>query len=79
MRNTTKEEKAWLEKFHIKVKARIEELDITHQHVAQITGMPRSTIYYLTHGTHIPSVTHVVRLARALAMKPSELIDFDIA
>lgn len=76
MKYVTKEEKEWLENFQTKVKARMEELDINVTRVAKLSGLPMSSVYCMIHDPHIPSVTHVIKLAHALAMKPSDLIDF---
>ena len=79
MKYVTKEEKVWLKKFQSKAKARMKELDINLTRVVKLSGLPYSTVYTMLNHQSIPSVTHVIKLAHALAMKPSELIDIDFA
>lgn len=73
---TKEEEKVWLEKFHVKLKIRMRELEINQKELAKRAGLSKSTLCYMMNGPYAPKVIHIIKVAKALLMKPSDLIDF---
>jgi transcriptional regulator with XRE-family HTH domain len=51
----------------------------TQEDVARRAGMPTSTYQRLELGYHVPSIRTLRKVATAFDVKPSELIDDDVA
>lgn len=63
--------------FARRLTARMEQLCISPALLAEMAGMPPSSVYnYMYNDTLVPHADTVVKLARALAMTTDELINF---
>ncbi|GEM_PF-2789787 len=63
-------------KFHLALQALLDTHKLTSYRLSEISGIPRSNISKLLHGSNQPSMDTLERVARALEMKPSQLLEF---
>ena len=66
----------WKKEFAHRLKARMEYLDISQNELAKRTGIPQPVIGAYVHGRCMPLAMNIAKLAKALIMSSSELIDF---
>lgn len=75
--NKTFEEK-WLREFAARVENRMMYLGLNQTELAKQTKVSNMTVCKWLHGENAPNAINIVRLAHALAVKPSYLIDFSV-
>lgn len=57
----------------IQLKTRREQLGISANRLAEMSGLNRQTVTFVERGDRIPSLSTFLRLARALGLTPSEM------
>lgn len=67
----------YAKEFGRRLKARMDEFNLTQMDLSKRTGVPQPDISMYINGKYIPSVTTVVKLARALNMTTDDLINFE--
>jgi transcriptional regulator with XRE-family HTH domain len=63
-------------KFHLALHALLDTHKLTSYRLGEISGISRSNISKLLHGSNQPSMDTLERVARALEMKPSQLLEY---
>jgi transcriptional regulator with XRE-family HTH domain len=71
-------EEKWLEEFAARVKNRMKYLKLNQSDLADQVEVSKMTVSQWLSCKHIPTACTVTKIAHALAVKPSYLIDFTI-
>lgn len=72
----TANEREWLVKFADRVKKRLEYLEMSQAECAKRANLTQQEISFIVRARLAPTILTLKRLSFALAMKPSDLIDF---
>ena len=68
----------YAKEFGRRLKARMEEFEMTQTELSKLTGIAQPDISVYISGKIVPSAITVVKLARALNMTTDELINFEV-
>jgi len=63
-------------KFHLALHALLDTNKMTPYRLGELSGISRSNLSKLLHGNNQPSMDTLERVARALEMKPSQLLEY---
>ena len=66
----------WLDIFSGNLRDLLKEARMTQTDLAEMTGIPKSSISRYIKGQRIPSVTTIIKMAYALDCSVEDLIDF---
>ena len=69
-------EQKWMHEFVVRLKHRMEYLDISQKELVKRTGLSQGAVNRWFHYKNGPTAMHLVKIAKALAVKPDYLIDF---
>ena len=69
-------EQAWRNEFARRLNSRMEYLEIDQTRLSQLSGISQSSIHKYANGRNTPRASVIPRLAKALALSVSDLIDF---
>ena len=72
----TPADRDWAAKFAIKVRDRMNELELSQSECAKRSGVTQVEISNIVHFKVVPTIITVKKLSVALCCKPSDLIDF---
>lgn len=69
----------YAKEFARRLRARMDELGVTSQQLAQLSDLPLTSVYnFVYEDTHVPQADTVVKLANALAVSTDYLINFQV-
>jgi transcriptional regulator with XRE-family HTH domain len=70
---------ALLQRFGARVREVREARRVTQQHLSEMLSMRASSVSQIETGDLSPTLTTVAAIARAMGVRPAELLDFDVA
>ena len=72
------DEREWMKMFGLRIRSRMEELEITQAELVRLSGIPQSSLSVYLRGMTEPRITAITKLAKALGVAPSYLVDFEV-
>jgi transcriptional regulator with XRE-family HTH domain len=69
------DEQKFLDNFAAKLVATRKDKGITQEQLSELTGLDAVSISYIEQGKRRPTITTLYRLAKALEVSPSNLLD----